>query len=100
MEAGLGLQRGNRGIGVARNHVPAIQQGDGHVLSVSRIADDHLIVGFKALQSQILHLEAFVRRSLSRNDGGIADQRVVDPRIWNQVRLEFVEIDIQRAIES
>lgn len=35
-----------------------------------------------------------------RNDGGVADQRVVDTRVRDQVRLELVEVDIESAIEA
>lgn len=37
---------------------------------------------------------------LGRNDRGIADERVVDTRIRNQVGLELVQINVERTIES
>jgi hypothetical protein len=34
-----------------------------------------------------------------RDDGRIGDKRKVDTRVRNQVGLELVEIDVQRAVE-
>lgn len=34
-----------------------------------------------------------------RNDGSVADKRVVDTRVWNQVRLELVQVHIQSTVE-
>lgn len=35
-----------------------------------------------------------------RDDGGVADQRVVDTRIGDQVGLELVEVDVQGTVKS
>lgn len=35
-----------------------------------------------------------------RDDGGVADEGVVDARVWNQVRLELVQVDIEGAVET
>lgn len=47
-----------------------------------------------------MHLEALVGTLGSRNDRGVADQRVMDTRIGDQISLELVEIDVKRTIES
>ena len=41
-----------------------------------------------------------MRTLLSRNNRRITDKRIMDTRIRHQVRLEFVEIHIQRAIKT
>ena len=41
-----------------------------------------------------------MRRFVARYDRGIANERVVDAGVRHQVGLEFVEINIQGAIES
>lgn len=52
------------------------------------------------LEGQIRNLEALVGALGSRDDGGIADERVVDTGVRDQVGLELVEIDVQGAVEA
>lgn len=47
-----------------------------------------------------MDLEALVRAPVGRDDGGVADQGVMDTRVRNQVGLEFVQIDVEGTIES
>lgn len=51
------------------------------------------------LEGQVRNLEALMRTLRSRDDRGVADQRVVDTRVRHQVGLELVEIDIERTIK-
>ena len=48
VEGGLGLEGSNGGSAVARNDVAAVEEGDGHVLAVTRVAHNHLVVRFEA----------------------------------------------------
>ena len=41
-----------------------------------------------------------MRALLGRNDRGVADQRVVDTRIRNQIGLELIKIHVERTVES
>ena len=52
------------------------------------------------LEGQVRNLEALVGTLGSGDDRGVADQRVVDTRIWYQVGLELVEIGIESAVEA
>lgn len=47
-----------------------------------------------------MDLEALVSTLGSRNDRRVADKRVVDTRVGDQVSLELVEIDVQGAVEA
>ena len=47
-----------------------------------------------------MDLEAFMRTLVCRHNRRIADQRIMDTWVWHQVRLELVEIDIERTIEA
>jgi hypothetical protein len=100
VERGLGLEGGDGGIAVARNTITTVQKSDSHVLAVSRITDDHLVVGLKALEGKLLNLEALVLALVGRNDRSVADKRVVDSRVGNQVSLELVEIDVESTVKS
>lgn len=47
-----------------------------------------------------MHLEALVSALGSRDDRGIADERVVDARVGHEVGLELVEIDVEGTVEA
>lgn len=55
--------------------------------------------GENILQRQILRLETLVTTPLGRDNRRITNQRIVNTRVRHQVRLELIQIDIQRAIE-
>jgi hypothetical protein len=99
VERGLCLEGGDGGGAVAGDDVAAVEEGDGHVLAVAGVADDHLVVGLEALEGQIVDPEALVRALALGDDGGVADERVVDARIGHEVGLELVEVDVERAVE-
>ena len=52
------------------------------------------------LQCQVLGLEALVAALRRRDDRGVADERVVDSRIRNQVGLELIQIYVQGTIKA
>lgn len=47
-----------------------------------------------------MSLEALVTALCCGDDGGVADERVMNSRVRNQVGLELIQINIQRAIEA
>lgn len=51
------------------------------------------------LEGKVMNLETFMRASVAGHNWCVADQRVVDAGIWDQVGLEFVQIDVQCPIE-
>jgi len=54
----------------------------------------------RTLEGEIGCLEALVGALAGRNDRSVADQRVVDTRIRDQVGLELVQIDVKRTVEA
>ena len=46
-----------------------------------------------------MNLETFVRASVAGHNGCVADQRIVDTGIRDQVGLEFVQINVQCTVE-
>ena len=47
-----------------------------------------------------MDLEALVGALGGRNDGRVADQRIVDAGVRNQIGLELVKIHVESAVES
>jgi len=96
----LGLEVGNRSVGIVGNDVAAIQQASSHVLAVTWVALDHLVVRLEAGHGHLLHGVGLVGGLGGRDDRSIGDQREVDTRVRNQVGLELVQIDVERAVEA
>lgn len=100
VEGGLGLDGGNGLAAVTGNDIAAVEKSNSHVLSVARVADNHLVVGLETLESEIANLEALVRAAVRRNDRGVRDKRVVNTGVRHQVGLEFVQINVKGTIET
>lgn len=96
----LRLERRNSRRAIARNDISTVQQRNRHVLAVTRITNDHLVIRLEAAQSQIVHLEALMAALLVANHRCVADQRVMDTRVRDQVGLKLVQIDVQCTIET
>jgi len=56
-------------------------------------------VGSLTLEGQIRDLEAFMGALGVRDDWSIADKWIVNARVWDQVRLKFVQINVKRTIK-
>jgi hypothetical protein len=52
------------------------------------------------LEGKVADLKALVRALLSRDDGRITDERVVDARVGHKIGLELVQINVERTVES
>jgi len=96
----LGLDRGHGSVAVLADDVSSVEESASHVLALARVALDHLVVWLKAgvrhLRDRVLLVEGLV----CRDDGRVGGEREVDPGEGNQVGLELVEIDIERAVEA
>ena len=51
VEGRLGLERTSGSGAVAGDDVTTVEEGNGHVLSVARVTDNHLVVGLEAWSS-------------------------------------------------
>jgi hypothetical protein len=52
------------------------------------------------LEGKVADLKALVGALLSRDDGRITDERVVDARVGHKIGLELVQINVERTVES
>ena len=100
LNGALGLEVGNRSVGVVGNNVAAVQQASSHVLAIAWIALDHLVVRLEAGHGHLLHGVGLVGGLGGRDNRSIGDQREVDTRVRDQVGLELVQIDVERAVEA
>jgi len=87
-------------MGVVGNDVTTVQQAGSHVLAVTGVALDHLVVRLEARHCHLLDGVGFVGSLSSGDDWGVGDQREVNSGVRNQVGLEFVQVDVQGSVES
>jgi hypothetical protein len=100
LDGALGLEGRDGGVGVLGDDVTAVQQAGGHVLAVTRVALDHLVVGLEAGHGHLLNRVGLVGGLGGRDNGRIGDEREVDTRVGDQVGLELVQVDVERAVEA
>lgn len=87
-------------MGFLGDHVTAVQQASGHVLAVTRITLDHLVVGLEAGHGDLVDRVGFVKRLGGGNDRSIGDQGEVDTGVGHQIGLELVQVDVEGAVKS
>lgn len=56
--------------------------------------------GQLTLEGEVADLEALVRALLGGDDGRVADEGVVDPRVGHKVGLELVQINVESTVET
>ena len=100
MDRALGLDGSNGSVDILRDDITTVQHAASHVFAMTRIALDHLVGRFEASIGDFTNGQLLVVSLLSRNDGGVSDQWEMDTRIWDQVGLEFGQIDVQGTIEA
>ena len=100
LNGALGLDLGNGGVCVLGDNVTTVQQARGHVLSVARVALDHLVVWLEAGVGDLVDRVGLVRGLGGGDDGGVGNEREVDTRVGDQVGLELVQVDVEGTVES
>lgn len=85
---------------ILRDNITTVQQAGSHVLSIAGIALDHLVVGLKAGHGDFLNRIRLVGGLGGGDNGRVGNEREVNTRVRDQVGLELVQIDVQRAVES
>jgi hypothetical protein len=100
LNGALGLDLGNGGMRVLGDNVTTVQEAGSHVLSVARVALDHLVVWLEASVGDLVDRVGLVGSLGGGDDGSIGDEREVDTGVGDQVGLELVQVDVQGAVES
>ena len=100
LDGPFGLQRRDGGVDVVGNDISPVQEAGRHVLAVAGITFHHLVVRLKTRHGNLLDRVLLVRRFCRRDDGRVGDKREVDARIRDKIGLEFVEINVERAVKA
>ena len=94
------LDGGDSLVSIPRDDISTVQKRTSHVMSGTRIADDHLIVGLETLECDVLNTMTFVLGLGFGDDGCAGDEGVVNTGVRNQVSLELGKINIQGSFET
>ncbi len=100
LDCALFLQLGDRSIDISGHDITPVQEADGHVLAILGIALDHLVPWLKTGGGDFFDACLLMHGFLGCHNWRIGDQGKVDPRIWNQVVLELIEVYIEGTLES
>ncbi len=100
LDGALGLDDGHSLVHVLGDHVSAVHQASGHVLSCARIALGHHVAGLKHGAGQLGNRVLLVVGLLGAQDGGVRAQHKVDARVRHQVGLELVHVHVQGSVKA
>jgi len=100
LDVAFGLDGSNSIVDVLWHHVTSVKQTARHVLAVTRIALHHLMGRLEARVRDLGDAVLLVVSLLGRHDRSVGGQREVDARIWNEVGLEFGQVDVQSSVET
>jgi hypothetical protein len=100
LNGSFGFNGGNGSVDILGDDVSSVHHGASHILSVSGVTLGHHVGGLESGVGDFSNGELFVVGLLSGDDGGIRREHEVDSWVWDQVGLEFGNIDVQGSIES
>lgn len=100
LDSALRLERCDSQVDILWHDISAIQETGSHVLSVARIALNHLVVGLEAVVGNLLDRIGLVRGVLGTNDRSVSNKREMNTRVWDKVGLELVEINVEGTVKT
>lgn len=100
LDCSLGLDSSDCDIDIFGHHIPTVEHAASHVLAMTGVTFDHLIVGLKTGAGDLGHGELLVVGLLRGDDGRVGHQGEVDARVGHQVGLEFSQVHIEGPIEA
>ena len=100
LDRALCLEPFDSAVSILGNDISTVEQAGSHVLSVAGITLDHLVVGLEARHGNLHSRVSLVPCPLGRDDWRVSDEREVNAWVWYEVGLEFVQVNVERAVEA
>jgi len=100
LNGSLGLDGGDGGVDILWDDISSVHEAASHVLSVSWIALGHHGGWLEGRVGDLGDGELLVVSFLGGDNWGIRRKHEMDSWIWDQVSLEFGDIDVKGTIES
>jgi len=100
LNGSLGLDGGDGGVDILWDDITSVHEAAGHVFTVSWIALSHHSGWLEGRVGDLGNGELLVIGFLGGDDWGIRRKHEMDSWVWDQVGLEFSNIDVKGTIES
>ena len=100
LDGSLGLDGGNSGVDILGDDITSVHEAASHVLSVSWVALGHHGGWLEGGVGDLSDGELLVVGLLGGDDWSIRGKHEVDSWVWDQVSLEFSNINVKGTVES
>merc|ERR1719391_1678623 len=100
LDTPLALDGGDCSVDVLGHNVATVEHAAGHVLAVPGIAFHHGIGRLEARIGDLCYAQRLMIGFLCRDDRSVGHQREVNPRIWDQIGLKFIQVHVQSSIKA
>ena len=100
LNGSLGLDGGDGGVDILWNDITSVHEAASHVLTVSWVALGHHSGWLERGVGDLGDGELLVISFLGGDNWGIGRKHEMDSWVWDQVSLEFSDIDVKGTIES
>ena len=96
----LGFEGRNSPVCLFWPDISPVKQASSHVFAITGVAFHHLVGGLEARHCDFLYRIGFVGGFLRSYDRSVSNEGEMNTRVWYEVGLELVEIDVERPIEA
>jgi hypothetical protein len=100
LDSAFGLESSNGSVNILGDDITTVEQARSHVLSITWVTLHHLAVGLEARHGDLLDGVGLMGSLGCRDNWSVGNEREVDTWVWDQVGLEFIEINVEGTIES
>ena len=100
LNGSLGLDLCNGSVDIFWHNITTVEETACHIFAMSWIAFDHLIGWFETGSGDFAYAQLLVEGSIGGDDGSVGGKREMNSWVWNQVSLEFIQIDIESSVEA
>lgn len=96
----LGPGNGNGRVDFLGDDVATVEQTGRHVFAILRVAFDHLVAWVETSQGHFTDSVCLVGCPRVLGDGCVGKHGEVNTREWNEISLEFSQVDVKVATET
>ena len=100
LDGSLGFDCGNSSVDILGDDITSVHKAASHIFTVSGVTFGHHRCGLESWVGDFSNWQLFMISFLSWDNWGIWWQHEMDSGIWDQVGLEFSNINVQGTIES
>lgn len=95
LDSSLRFEHSDGSMRILWNNITTVQQASCHVLAIARVTFDHLLISLEAIHGNFVDTVRLVRSFCRADNRRIRHEREMDTRVRNEIRLEFVQINVE-----